>query len=462
MAVSSIDNLRFDGLRGKHLLVALSGGADSVALMHILLRRMGEDGFFLTCAHFHHGIRGADADADAAFCQTICDKAGIRLICGFADIPAIARERQTGIETAARIERYRFLNEAKAECGADLIALAHHADDQAETVLMHLLRGAGPEGISAMPMLSGDKFRPLIGISKQSLVDFLVSEGISWREDATNAVSDTPRNALRLNVLPEIEKSYPSAKQAIARYARAAAIENNLIDRLTDEFIKKRLKKLPCGEMIRLDNHWEEAVLRRTIRRLCGSRLEAAKPDFQEKLTEAQAKLDELILLAQKIRGKIQVFSDLTVEKTPSGLYFLRDGIQKPEPMPVQVPMDISFGNYCRIVIEESDSGISADDPFTETVDPDALRGAVIRLREDGDRIRPLGAEGSRLLSDYLTDKKVDRPIRNCLPVIAKEKNILWVGGYGISDDIRIIPSTTHCVRIKIYINTDEKAEEKI
>ena len=449
MVVSSIDNLRFDFLQGRHLLAALSGGADSVALMRILLDRRDTDGFSFSCAHLHHGIRGLDADADAAFCKKICEDAGVELILGHADVPAIAREKQMGLETAARIERYRFLEEARQKCGAELIVLAHHADDQAETVLMHLLRGTGPEGITAMPMLSGDKFRPLIGMRKQELVSYLKDKGISWREDSTNAVSDNPRNALRLNVLPEIEKSYPSAAAAVARYARAAAIENDFISRLTDAFIKDRLEHLPCGEKIRLDGDWEEALLRRAIRRICVSRLEAAK-------------LDDVIFLAQKPRGKVQIFSDLTVEKTPSGLYFLRKSMKKCENIPVEVPTDMRFNGFYRIAMEYSGPDISAYDPFTETVDAAALEGAVIRLREDGDRIHPLGAAGSRLLSDYLTDKKIDKPVRDCLPVIACGKNILWVGGYGISEHARIKPGTTHCVRIKLYLNTDEKAEEKI
>ena len=449
MAVSLLDNLRFDFLRGKHLLVALSGGADSVALMHILLKRTDADGFTISCAHLHHGIRGPEADADAAFCRKICDEAGVELICGYADIPEIARKQHMGLETAARIERYRFLDEAKQKCGADLIALAHHADDQAETVLMHLLRGTGPEGIGAMPMLSGDKFRPLIGVRKQELTEYLLSEGICWQEDKTNAVCDNPRNALRLNVLPEIEKSYPSAAKAVARYAHAAAIESDFVSRMTDSFMKTHLERLPCGEKIRLDDEWEEAILRRAIRRICGSRLDAAK-------------LDELIFLAQKNRGKVQIFSDLTAEKTPGGLYFHQKSTQKCEIIPVQIPMDVRFNDFYRITIEECGSGISAENPLCETVDAGALDGAVIRLRQDGDRIHPLNAPGSKLLSDYFTDKKVDRPLRGCLPLIAKDKNVLWVGGHGISHHARIKTSTTHCVRIKLYPNTDEKAEERI
>lgn len=447
MVFSGIQNLRFEQLRGKHLLVALSGGADSVALLHIL--RKHDEFPKISCAHFHHGIRGKDADADAAFCREMCEKLGVELIVGHANIPEIARKRHIGLETAAREERYRFLRDAKLQCGADLIALAHHADDQAETVLMHLLRGAGPEGIAAMPMLSGDKFRPLLGIRKRELTAYLIFEGIPWREDATNLVSDNPRNALRLNVLPEIEKSYPSAVEAIARYAHSAAIESDFLARMTDDFLSRRMEKGAYGLRICLNEAWDEAILRRAIRKICGSRLD-------------HTKLDELIFLAQKPRGKVQIFSDLYAEKTNFGLYFSRNSEQKTEEIPIRIPMDVAFGDFYRIRIEESDAEINRMDPNIEVVDYEALNGARIRLRKDGDRIHPLGASGRKLLSDYLIDKKIDRPIRNVLPVIADGKNIFWVGGCGISENIRIKPGTKRRVRIQIYTNTEQKAEEKL
>lgn len=448
MAISEIDDLRFDFLRGRRLLVALSGGADSVALLHILLEHRAEDGPEIICAHFHHGIRGADADADAAFCQALCEKVGVELILGRGDVPAEALQRRVGLETAARDARYRFLHQAKESCGAELIALAHHADDQAETVLMHLLRGTGPEGIAAMPVLSGDKFRPLIGIRKHTLTAYLRERGIAWREDVSNTVSDNPRNALRLKVLPEMEQCYPAAIKAIARYARIAVVENDFLSRATDDFLSARLETGAFGKRLCLEGAWEEAILRRALRRICGARIECAK-------------IDELIALAYKKRGKTQVFSDLTVEKTPFGLYFLPKCAKKTEIIYPELSMDARFGEYFRIRICESDGAIERDNPNVETLDAQTLAGACIRVRADGDRIHPLGAAGSRLLSDYLTDKKVDRPVRDVLPVMAKGKNILWVGGYGISEDARVKNGTTHCVRIELYTNTEQKAEEE-
>ena len=164
MACVQIPQISFDDVRGEHLLIALSGGADSVALACLLAQFREEYALRLTAAHLNHGIRGADADADAALCRSLCERLGIPLIEGRADVPRIARERGQGLEAAAREARYGFLREVRLRCGADRIALAHHLDDQAETVLMHLLRGTGPEGVCGMARVSGELYRPLLEV----------------------------------------------------------------------------------------------------------------------------------------------------------------------------------------------------------------------------------------------------------------------------------------------------------
>jgi tRNA(Ile)-lysidine synthase len=197
------------------ILAAVSGGADSVAMLCLLREVCREHSVRLTAAHFEHGIRAEASVADAAFVRELCRAWNVELIEGSADVPAMAKARSVGIEEAARDARYAFLREAKRQAGADWIALAHHQDDQAETVLMHLLRGCGLKGLVGMRETEGDLYRPLLSYPKQTLVDFLRNQGIEWREDASNQVSDTPRNALRLNVIPQMETCYPAAKRAI-------------------------------------------------------------------------------------------------------------------------------------------------------------------------------------------------------------------------------------------------------
>lgn len=438
--------MRLEDVRGKRLLAALSGGADSVALVCLLTQLRDMYGISLAAAHLNHGIRGAEADGDAAYCRTLCRELHVELLEERADVPALARELGVGLESAARKARYDFLYAAKAACKADYIALAHHLDDQAETVLMHLLRGTGPEGVVGMQRFSGALYRPLLEVPKRTLREYLRGQGITWREDSTNAVSDNPRNALRLHALPEIEKSYPMCAEAIARYARLAKIESDCLSRMTDAFMQSRVRRGSYGAQIRLDGAVEEAILRRAMRRICGEDVDARR-------------MDALVALSRSARGKIQISKALSAEKCPDAMYFLPN-VQKTD---VEVPLRTSGKNVlagiCRVEIDEGDFAICPDDNRTEVLDGDALEGAVLRTRREGDRIRPLGSGGSRLLSDYLTDKKVDRPLRDYLPIIAIGRRVLWVGGIGMAEDAAVGKHTARRMRIRLYDAYEEKAE---
>lgn len=435
-------NPSFDDVRGKQLLVGLSGGADSVALLCMLCEAREALNLRITAAHLHHGIRGTDADMDAQFCRSLCRRLNVAYIEGHADIPRIAREQQLGLETAARNERRRFLQECMNQCDADYIALAHHMDDQAETVLMHLLRGAGSAGVCGMRRFSGSIYRPLLGISRSELRKYLEGRGISWREDASNAISDNPRNALRLHVLPEIEKSYPRAAEAIARHAEIAQIENDCLERLADEFLKAHLERGPFGLRIRLDS-FDEAILRRAIRRACPAELNADK-------------LAELAALCRQPRGKTEISGEIFAEKTPSALYLLRKKALLPAAVPLALPGETILPGICRITAEFGNFAIEPENPDVEVLDADALTGAMLRTRRAGDRFHPLGSPGDRLLSDVLTDKKIDRPLRDAMPLIAVGSRVLWTGGAGIAHEGRIHNETRRMVRISLYKHTGE------
>ena len=438
MASEGMDRVHFSDARGRFLLVALSGGADSVALLCLAHQRREQDGLRLAAAHFHHGIRGAEADGDLAFCRSLCVRLGVDLIEGYADVPALSRNRRLGLETAAREARYAFLEEARARCGADWIALAHHLDDQAETLLMHLLRGAGPEGACGMARRAGRLYRPLLDVPKAALVQFLEEAGISWREDATNGVSDTPRNALRLNVLPEIERSYPSAAVALARYGRLARIESDFVGRLAERFLAERLESGPYGRRLRIEGDEEEALLRRSLRTLCGRDADAEK-------------IDAIAALARESRGRMEICGGLRAEKTPGWLYFLQSGTECIQDAPLELPGETDLPGLCRVRAELGNFALSRNDPRTELLNPDALRGAVLRTRRPGDRFHPLGAPGDRLLSDYLIDRKIDRPLRDFWPLVAVGNRVLWVCGLGLSQTARLRDERMRCVRLTIY-----------
>lgn len=411
----------FAEARGRHLLAALSGGADSVALLCMLAERRDALHFTLSAAHINHCIRGDESRQDAEFCRELCRRLNVPLSIVEIDVPAAARVSGEGLETAARRLRYDALRRIRKDVGADFIALAHHMNDQAETVLMHLLRGCGPDGISGMEVFSGDLYRPLLHTARKDLEQWLLQRNQPWRTDSTNADDFTPRNALRLHGLPVLEESYPQAVQAIARYAEAAACENRFIERAVQDFLGKHLETGPYGMRILSPGSADEAILRRAVRQLC-------RPSLPyEKALEVAA-------LGRKTRGKVEISKDLIAERTPAALYFLPKTPALPPAIPLPESGVISWSGIGRLTVSPGTPVPIRDNPLRQMLKKSALENAVLRTRRDGDRIRPLGC-GEKLLSDYFTDRKIDRPLRDFVPLIASGSNILWVVGCGISED---------------------------
>ena len=413
----------FSAVRGKHLLIALSGGADSVALTLLLAEAADVLGLRLTAAHLDHGIRPESAE-DAAWCRALCEKLGIPFISLRLDVPAKAASSGEGLETAARRLRYGWLRSVKSEIGADCIALAHHMDDQVETVLMHLARGAGPEGIGGMAVFSGDLYRPLLGIRREALRQYLRGRGVEWREDATNAVADTPRNALRLHGIPALELSYPQVVPAIARYADSARIESGYVAKQTEVYVSENCLALPGGHWLCLSPPPHPAILRRSIRSLVG-------PDLPHERLEAAAALME------STRGRAELNGTHIAERGACGLYILEKQPFCPTGTALNLEGDTTFGGLCTLTAVPSAACPIRDDPMRQVLQKDALKGAVVRTRRPGDRIRPLGC-GEKLLSDYLTDRKIDRALRDRLALVARDNRVLWVCGVGIAEDAKL------------------------
>jgi tRNA(Ile)-lysidine synthase len=226
--VSAVDRaLRLAGrpARGETLVVALSGGADSVALTDALASLAPRRGFRLVAAHLDHGLRADSAD-DASFCEALWARLGVPFVTGAADVRARAERERGGLEQAARRERYLFLRRAAREQQAGAIALAHTLDDQAETLLLRLLRGAGATGLGGMRALSRDLLRPLLGVSRAEVLAHLRERGLPWREDPTNRDPAHARNRVRHELLPYLEARFnPRARATLARAAALLADE---------------------------------------------------------------------------------------------------------------------------------------------------------------------------------------------------------------------------------------------
>ena len=424
----------FSAVRGKRLLIALSGGSDSVALAAMLASERKRLGLSLCAAHLDHGIR-AESAADAQWCRKLCKALDIPFYTARMDVPAESARRGEGLETVARRLRHGWLLGLREALGADYIALAHHMDDQAETVLMHLARGTGPQGIGGMSELSGALYRPLLGVRKRALADYLARRGLDWREDATNAVADNARNALRLHGIPALEKSYPQIVPAIARYAQSARIESDFVERQARLWIDGRVEAGPYGRLLRFSEAPHPAILRRAVRAMCPEEA-------------GWERVNAVAALSERAHGAEEIHSGLYAERGRLGIYFLRREAPDMREAPLALQGGTALSGLCEIDAQATPAVPVRDDPFCQVLDADALEGAVLRTRRAGDRIRPLGC-GERLLSDYLTDKKLDRPLRGCTALVARGSEVLWACGLGISERARLTASTRRAVSLK-------------
>lgn len=210
---------------GETVVAALSGGADSVALLHALHSAAPRMGFRVVAAHLDHGLR-AGSGADAAFCRNLCERLGVSVHMGSADVRGRARREHAGLEDAARKERYAFLRKVAWQEGAAAVALGHTRDDQAETLLLRLLRGSGSAGLGSIRARRGDLIRPLLAISRADVLAHLAAHGLDWREDASNADLAIARNRVRHELLPYLEaRVNPQARRTLARTAALLADE---------------------------------------------------------------------------------------------------------------------------------------------------------------------------------------------------------------------------------------------
>ena len=265
---------RYDMLpKGSRVLCAVSGGADSMCLMHWLSDNAEALGISVAAAHFEHGIRGDESLRDMAFVEEACRANGIQLFIGRGDVPLYAEEKAIGLEEAARELRYEFLERTAEENGFGRIATAHNADDNAETVIFNLARGSGAAGICGIPPVRGNIVRPLLETTRAEIERYLEERGVSHIEDSTNSSQQYSRNKIRLQIMPVLREINPSVSKAILRTGDMLREDNRLLEALADEFIASHFN----GESVRSKElaALPDAVEARVIRKLCPQTISA-------------------------------------------------------------------------------------------------------------------------------------------------------------------------------------------
>ena len=408
--------------------MAVSGGVDSMVLLHCLCNLRDELNIIIVAFHMEHGIRGVQSVDDMHFVQSECAKRGVNCVTQSADVPAIAKAQGLSLETAARQARYAFF---EAQDVAH-IATAHHMDDMAETVVMNLLRGSGSRGLAGIPMRRGRYIRPMLGISRDEISQYAKKQGIAFVVDETNADTAYTRNFVRNEVMPRLLKVNEKAVLHIAQTAALIAEDEAALDWLVSE----------AGGITTFGQHVEiqipvllsqmPAVQKRMVRK-------AIESHFGLVDIENKHICDVLELAGSLKSGKrIQIGGGIEAAVVYGCLRFY-----KPQSTEDQKVAFTGAGRYAlgsKDVVCESFAGCPQFARGIEYLDADAAVGACFRHRSEGDVIRPLGLAGTKRLSDYLSDRKVPLHERDALWLLAKGSEVLWVLGVGISETVKVRP----------------------
>lgn len=436
---------------GERVLVAWSGGPDSTALLFALLELRAEFEFEVCAAHLNHLLRGAESDADQLWCAEIARSLDIPFRSRRIDVAAVARERGRNLEETARELRYGFLREAAMELEAARIAVAHTADDQVETMLDRLVRGAGPEGLRGMRRQRGNIIRPLLRVTRHEVMAFLDERLLRGRHDSSNEDERYRRVFLRRRVIPALIRLNPSITETFATTAELLGDEDDFLNELAEGVAHNLAHKredglyLPAAEFVALPAALQRRVLRRLLLRLTGSlrgvsfrQVEAIRalaagtgPGAELRGVRAVPATDGICL------NKIETTHVISYNYTLSA----GDGVQVKE-------IDKSY----TLSIIGARPGVDFSQlsgPGKAFLDADLTGGTVeIRNWRPGDRYQPLGAPGRQKLQDLFTNAKISRSRRIQFPVFLAGGAICWVRGMRIAEEFRISERTTRILVI--------------
>ncbi len=452
-------------LTGKRLVVAVSGGPDSLAMLYAL--HSLRDGLALHVAHLDHRLRGEDSAADAIFVAKTCAELGIDCTVDGADVLAFQKEHRVSLEEAAREVRYRFLARVAEQVGADVVALGHTSDDQVETVLMNVIRGSGLRGLRGMlptskRQIAGSDltlFRPLLNLPKHDTIAYCEALDLAPRTDESNRSKEMTRNRIRLELLPLLRDMNPAFGNAVLRLSKnadeALAVVDKAVDAAWPQVIRAK------GEVISIDRKKFRGLDSAVRLNLMMRALSHVKGDARgiervhiEDATQAvldspgtQLHLPGGLRLAVEQRSALIYTGDYVFSATSF------------DASPLTVPGVTTVGEW-RITTErveapsknppgDEDEQASGEflERFGRAVDVPSL---AVRGRVRGDRFQPLGMSGTKKLKDFMIDEKVPGSMRDSVPLIVTSRGIAWVVGWRIAEWAKVDVADRNCLEIRV------------
>ena len=422
---------------GAYILCAVSGGADSMCMLHMLNALAQTGAIRIAAAHFNHGLRGAESDRDADFVRSYCASNGIDFFLGSGDVSAYSRQRRLSVETAARELRYDFLRKTAEKIGADRIATAHTADDNAETVLFNLVRGSGLRGLRGIPPVRENIIRPVLCFTRGQVMEYIKEYGIPYVEDSTNFELVYSRNRLRHSVIPLLKEFNPRFVETFSETSELVAEDEEYLSSLADKVLRNAKRqpqglRFPASELISLPKPVASRVVMRAAeelgcaisRNLVGGVMELA--------------LSENPSAERSFAGGLTVFREYG-DIVFTGLPAETKTFEPVQLAPGETTAIPELGLKFTYVLGEKDKKIY--NPFnTLLFKKDAIYGKItVRPRKTGDKISFGGKKGTKTLKKLFIDEKLPLRLRECIPVLSDEKGVIAVLGFGM--DIRCVPA---------------------
>lgn len=434
--------------KGDRVLVAVSGGADSMCLLHLVKEWKSEVDFYFAAVHVNHNLRGSEAKRDEEFVSLYCEKNNIDFISKSVDVLPYADKNQLTVEEAARELRYAAFDEVKKEFNFNKIAVAHNEDDQTETILMHIARGSSLKGARGMGKEVRYIIRPLIDFSRKEIEKYNKEHNVPCIFDSTNDDTSYRRNYIRKEIIPAFKRVYPGFSEAICTFSGHCREDDEFIESLVPyELIVKRKDEIRLlSDVYSLHISLKTRIIKRAFELL------NIYADIEQK---------HILSIAELFKRRTGASISL-----PHGLYAIKeyDGIVISARKQITASKEIVFAlgetifdGFGKIYISEiTDKDVARLGDGNHYLDKAKLPlGAVWRTRRDGDMFAKLGS-GKKKLNDYFTDKKVPKRERDSVPVLAAGSNILAVAGLDISENAKITGKTKNIV--KIVYQKDAKA----
>ncbi|MBQ3285805.1 MAG: tRNA lysidine(34) synthetase TilS [Ruminococcus sp.] len=436
---------------GDKVIVALSGGADSVELLHVLISLKEKYSFTIYAAHMNHGIRGAEADRDEAFVRELCERWGIRLFSEKADVPAIAAETGESLELCGRRLRYEFFNRVAKESGGAKIATAHHGDDNVETVLWNLTRGTGIGGLCGIPAQRDNIIRPLLCCTRDDIEAYCTENGLEYVVDSTNLSDDYTRNKLRHQVTPVLRELNPNVSETIGRSADLMRDADDYFNNISQQELKRAETNYgySCSELLCL----EPIVLKYAVKNI---------------LEKAGAPVDfrhiALIIEAMREGGTVELGQGFTASCAQGTLRVIGDSTDSSGGFCIPFEEFIRTGgmririNNGKLDLSESDLEMFGSD--AENVHNLLLHHCIpcdiitsdtyYRSRRAGDTFTDARRGVTKSVKKLMNEMKIPRELRDTVPLIADGPTVLWIEGVGTSSQAK--PDLTRCGEVYIII----------